>query len=62
MKAIVRSTSMPISRAASWSWAVARIALPWRVLVTSQVISSSSGTVIAMMTIVLQWMVTPTRW
>ena len=31
---IVRLTLMPISRAASWSWAVARIALPCRVLVT----------------------------
>ena len=34
VKAIVRSTSMPIIRLASMSWATARIALPCRVAAT----------------------------
>ena len=47
VNAIVRLTSMPISRAASVSWAVARIALPWRVLRTTSTSASSTGMVIS---------------
>jgi hypothetical protein len=42
---IVRLTLMPIIAEASVSWAVARIALPCRVLFTSQVRSTSTGSV-----------------
>ena len=42
---IVRLTSMPMRPDASRSWAVARIALPWRVLATNQRRASSSGIV-----------------
>ena len=42
---IVRLTSIPIIAAASLSWAVARIALPWRVYRTSQTRPSRTGTV-----------------
>ena len=43
--AIVRLTSTPIRPAVSGSWAVARIARPWRVVRTNQVRTSSSGIV-----------------
>ena len=44
---MVVSTLMPISRAASGSWAVARIALPMRLRVTNAPSRSRSGTVAA---------------
>ena len=44
---MVVSTLMPISRAASGSWAVARMALPMRLRVTNPPSRSSSGTVTA---------------
>ena len=55
---MVRSTSMPMSRAASWSCAVARMALPRRVLLTIQLSPISSGIVQPTTTIVAQVRVT----
>src|SRR3954471_24831654 len=43
---IVRFTLMPIIAAASWSCAVARIALPWRVFWTSQMRRNRIGNVV----------------
>ena len=59
MNAIVLLTLIPIKRAASASCAVARIALPRRVLVTMKVINARSGIVTAKEKIVVYWICTP---
>src|SRR3954467_4612549 len=56
---IVVSTLMPISRAASGSWAVARIALPSRLRLMNATIRITSGIVTANETTSARWTTTP---
>ena len=59
VKEIVRLTLMPIIAEASRSCDVARIALPWRVEVTSHVSATSTGTVMRTTASLFHWYETP---
>ena len=56
---IVRSTLMPISRAASGSWAVALMARPSRVLVMNHASPITNGTIAPIAMMYPRWIGTP---